>query len=76
MSVSQLAEDILNHLAHHSNKHGEGKFDTKSLAGYFETDHEKAEQALTQLHENGHVQLNLDGSVEVTDQGIHQTSHR
>ncbi len=72
MSVYQLAEKILNHLAKHYNEHGVSKFNTKSLANYFETDHETAEQALTHLHENGHVSLDLDGSVHVTDQGINQ----
>ena len=72
MSVYQLAEKILNHLAQHYHEHGVSKFNTKSLANYFETDDETAEQALTQLHESGHVRLDLDGSVHVTDQGINQ----
>lgn len=76
MSISEYAEKILNHLAHYYHEHGVVKFDTKSLAGYFETDHETAEQALKHLHENGHVRLDLDGSVHVTDQGINQGLQR
>lgn len=76
MSVSQLTEQILNHLAHHYNEHGVTKFDTKSIADYFETDHEMTEQAMNHLHENGHVVFNLDGSVYVTDQGINHTLQR
>ncbi|MCF8030202.1 MAG: hypothetical protein K9K39_04855 [Desulfohalobiaceae bacterium] len=76
MSVSQLAEQILNHLVHHYNEHGVTKFDSKSLAGYFETDHEMAEQAMNHLHENGHVDFNLDGTIHVTDKGINQLLQR
>ena len=74
MSVQELADRILKHLAQHYTEHGVSKFDTKSLAGYVETDQETTHQALQCLHDDGHVELHLDGSAHITDKGIQSCS--
>ncbi|MCF8031427.1 MAG: hypothetical protein K9J48_03615 [Desulfohalobiaceae bacterium] len=74
MSVAELADRILRHLARNYDEHDIAKFDTKSLAEYFETDHEELEQAVANLHENGHVELHVDGGGHITDKGIQSMS--